>query len=74
MAEEDYVFSTKGDNNKGQIKMLFVDETSIHESQVIGTAFFKIPWIGYVKILSVDGLCRIYPFGFCLSEQIPRIG
>lgn len=71
-----YIYSTKGDNNKGQIRAygegLFgegvfggIDETSIHESLVIGNALFKIPLLGYVKILSVELVCNIYPFNFC---------
>ena len=65
-----YIYSTKGDNNQGQIKNQYVDETNIPESLVIGTAFLKIPVLGYVKILSVEFACSIYHFEFCLDGQI----
>ncbi|MEM4271069.1 MAG: signal peptidase I [Candidatus Pacearchaeota archaeon] len=43
------VYSTKGDNNPGQ---LFV-ETRIPEDAVIGRAIFRIPVIGWVKLIFV---------------------
>jgi len=63
--ENGFIYSTKGDNNAGQIKRPLVDETKINEAQVIGTAFFRIPVLGYVKILSVEIVCNGYKFGFC---------
>lgn len=66
-----YIYSTKGDNNKGQIRAYGegvyggIDETSIRESLVIGNALLKIPFLGYVKILSVELACRVYSFNFC---------
>lgn len=63
----DYVFSTKGDNNLGQLRSGLVDETNIHQSQVIGTAYFKIPLLGYVKILSINAVCSVSKFSFCIN-------
>ncbi len=65
----EFIFSTKGDNNKGQLKDFFVDETTIHQSQVIGVSVFRIPWLGYVKIFSTDLVCKAYPFKFCLAQR-----
>ena len=65
-AQGKFVFSTKGDNNKGQLKDFYTDETAIYESQVIGIAAFKVPYLGYVKILSVNLVCTFYPFRFCI--------
>ncbi len=57
---EDYVFKTKGDNNN---KMFddecfedgyCIDETRITESQVLGKAVVRIPWLGYIKIWAVE--------------------
>ncbi|MBI2145152.1 signal peptidase I [Candidatus Woesearchaeota archaeon] len=39
-------FSTKGDMNSMQIG----SEIEIHEQRVIGTAWIRVPYVGYVKI------------------------
>src|SRR3989344_2133601 len=49
-----YVFQTKGDNNADSIKTSQLDETRIPEAQVIGTAVFRIPLLGYVKIIFIE--------------------
>ena len=49
-----YLFQTKGDNNKDSIKNNIIDETNISESQIIGKALFKIPFLGYIKIWFVE--------------------
>jgi len=49
-----WVFQTKGDNNRGQIKDFELDETRVLESQAIGRAVVRLPWLGYVKIWFVD--------------------
>ena len=49
-----YYFQTKGDNNKAQINDNTINELRISQNQVIGTALFKIPYLGYVKILFTD--------------------
>lgn len=51
-----YYFKTKGDNNKDSIKSSLVDETSIRENRIIGKAVFKIPLLGYIKIIFVEVL------------------
>jgi len=56
-----YLVQTKGDNyatNKKSIKGYdnqgyYIDETRISEEQIIGEALFRIPLLGYIKILFV---------------------
>lgn len=45
-----YYFSTKGDMNGGQRD----EEREISEDRVIGTAWLRVPYVGYVKILFTD--------------------
>lgn len=47
--EEDgqFYFRTKGDNNKGFVP----DDERINQSLVVGKAWFKLPLLGYVKII-----------------------
>jgi hypothetical protein len=54
-----WVFETKGDNNKLQIRDLELDETRVLEKTVLGKAVLRIPWLGYVKIWAVNGLQAI---------------
>ncbi len=66
---DSYVFTTKGDNYKtnpfpiGSQKGPFtstigeIDETNILESQIIGAAVFRIPYLGYIKIGFVNMIC-----------------
>ena len=49
-----WVFQTKGDNNKAQIKDSELDETRVLEKQILGKAMFRVPFLGYVKIWFVD--------------------
>lgn len=56
-----YLFQTKGDNyitNRNSInscdQVACVDETKITEEQVLGKAVFKIPLLGYIKIIFVE--------------------
>ncbi|MCD4666643.1 signal peptidase I, partial [archaeon] len=46
--ETDY-YQTKGDNNKKSYPEL--GETRIHEDKVIGKSLFKVPKIGWIKIV-----------------------
>ena len=50
-------FETKGDNNKEQISphnsCMVCDETQIHESQIVGKAVLRVPYLGWVKIAAV---------------------
>jgi hypothetical protein len=49
-----YVFQTKGDNNKFQIRDGELDETRVLEKTIHGNAVVRIPFVGYVKIWFVD--------------------
>ncbi|MBW2991542.1 signal peptidase I [Candidatus Woesearchaeota archaeon] len=49
-----WVFQTKGDNNKAQIRDEHLDETRVLEKQILGRAVMRVPWLGYVKIWFVD--------------------
>ena len=56
-------FQTKGDNNADSIRSNTLDETRIQEEQVIGTAWLRVPLLGYIKIwfvelLKIIGLVR----------------
>lgn len=54
-----YYFQTKGDNyetNPVSIKSPFLDETRISEKQIVGSAVFRIPILGYIKIWFVDSI------------------
>lgn len=52
--ETGYVYETKGDHNPTQIQDIGLDETAVQSDTVIGKGFFRIPYVGYVKILFVD--------------------
>ncbi|HOI18485.1 MAG TPA: signal peptidase I [Candidatus Woesearchaeota archaeon] len=48
---KDYnTFSTKGDHNYAQLE----SEKEIDKSKLLGKAIFKIPYLGYIKILIYD--------------------
>ena len=49
-----YYFQTKGDNNEDSIRTQQLDETDISEERVIGTAVFRVPFLGYIKIWFVE--------------------
>ncbi len=51
-----YVFATKGDHNADQITSSLRAETAITSQQVIGVAVFKIPFVGYVKIMAAKAM------------------
>lgn len=55
---EDGIIQTKGDHNEKQLissnNFYKTDETNITEEQIIGKAIFKIPYLGWVKILFVE--------------------
>lgn len=48
--EDNYYFQTKGDNNFYSRP----DEEMIGKEKIIGKAIFKIPLLGWIKILAVD--------------------
>lgn len=49
------IISTKGDNNEFQLKLnnnpSNIDETSISKEQILGKAVFKIPYLGWIKLI-----------------------
>lgn len=59
---ENYIFSTIGDNNNGQL----VSERSIQEGQLIGRATLKIaPYLGWIKLIFFEYRRPPEQRGFC---------
>ncbi len=59
---ENYIFSTIGDNNHGQLTF----EKSIQEEEIMGKAVFKIaPYIGWIKLIFYERLKIPSQRGFC---------
>lgn len=56
---KDDTIQTKGDHNARQLETAQVNEKYITKEQIIGKAWFKVPWIGYIKIWFVDLLTCI---------------
>ena len=54
-----YVFETKGDANWYQITSYHLDETNIYQEQILGLAYARIPYLGYLKLWLVDGLSSL---------------
>jgi len=64
--DDDYYFQTKGDNNPDSIALYvkynsfvpkgtvgaveLLDETEIHEDEIVGKAVARVPLLGYIKI------------------------
>ena len=58
----EYIFSTIGDNNNGQLSF----EKNIKEEQLIGKSIFKIaPYIGWGKLIFFEGSKSASERGFC---------
>ncbi len=61
--------STKGDNNPEQLSLdnniKRIDETSIPEERIIGKAVFKIPLLGWIKLIFFELLKSADQRGFC---------
>jgi len=55
------IYSTKGDNNFGQL----VVEKSIPKNQIVGKAIFKVPFIGWIKLIFFDWMKPVEQRGFC---------
>ncbi|GIU69613.1 MAG: hypothetical protein KatS3mg002_0849 [Candidatus Woesearchaeota archaeon] len=64
VVEKNDVIQTKGDHNQGQIINLKTDERYITKDEIIGKAWIRIPYIGYIKIWFVD-LLRCMTFNGC---------
>jgi signal peptidase I len=52
----DYDLVTKGDNNAGLIRDSQLDEANVSHDVVIGKAYARIPYLGYIKIWFSDFL------------------
>jgi len=50
------VIESKGDHNQEQILTSQLDERYITKDEMIGKAWIKIPYLGYVKILFVEAM------------------
>jgi len=50
---------TKGDNNCRE-------DAPINHHQLLGKAVLRVPYLGYIKLAAVEGLCAVHTFGFCL--------
>ncbi|MFH1917210.1 MAG: signal peptidase I [Nanoarchaeota archaeon] len=58
--EETVYFETKGDHNQNQINDGLLNERAVTESQLLGRAVFRVPYLGYVKIWFTEYI--MYPF------------
>jgi signal peptidase I len=56
MENGDVSYVTKGDNNPQPIVSFDLNEENVQEEQLLGKAVFRIPFVGYLKLLVVDGL------------------
>src|SRR3989338_3021101 len=58
---------TKGDNyatNPTSFNAPTLNEMDIRENQIIGKAFIRVPYLGYIKIWAVDLVCLFGDFRF----------
>ncbi len=63
--EGDYIFSTIGDNNNGQLSF----ENNIIEEQIVGKAVFRIvPSLGWAKLIFFEHLRTPAERGFCYEN------
>ena len=59
---EEYIFSTIGDNNNGQLSL----EKEIKSNQLIGKSAFRItPWLGWAKLVLYEPMRSEAERGFC---------
>lgn len=63
VAKNDLI-ETKGDHNYNQIRDMALNEKYITKDQIIGKAWIKIPYLGYVKILFTQ-LIQCVTFNEC---------
>ncbi len=54
--------TTKGDNNQ----QLLSFEKGISQEQVLGKAVFRVPWIGWIKLIFFDWQKSSSERGFCV--------
>ncbi len=61
--------STKGDNNKQQLSasnnVRGIDETNIKQEQIVGKAVFRVPYLGWVKLVFFEPFRIQDNRGFC---------
>lgn len=69
------IFGTKGDNYRTNNKPIngcdfngCLYESDIKANQIIGKAFIRVPYLGYVKIWAVDFACMFNDFNFCIKR------
>lgn len=53
-------FTTKGDNNPYPINYSFFSEVNIPEENIKGVVIFRIPYLGYPKVILVEIFYRIF--------------
>ncbi|MFH1425606.1 MAG: hypothetical protein ABIG28_02665 [archaeon] len=62
-------FGTKGDHNFGQLTFANspqkIDETSIPEEKIFGKATFKVPLLGWIKLVFFEPFRESQERGFC---------
>lgn len=59
--QEQFMFSTKGDNNQGQLIFLGLNiEKEINKENVLGRAAFRIPYLGWIKLAFVELFSAIF--------------
>jgi signal peptidase I len=56
----DFIFQTKGDNNRDSIKTPQLDETNLSEASIIGKAAIRVPFLGFIKIFFVEYVGKPY--------------
>jgi signal peptidase I len=56
VVEKNDLIETKGDHNQAQIFNSQLNEKYIMKDQIIGKAWIKIPYLGYVKIIFSEGI------------------
>ena len=64
---KDDIIATKGDHNQAQIVTSKLNEKYITKDQLIGRAWIKVPYIGYIKIWFTN-LVRCLTFNGCYFE------
>jgi signal peptidase I len=61
VVEVDDAYTTKGDNNPA----IYPFDRNIDEDQLIGKALFKVPFIGWAKLIFFEGGKADYKRGLC---------
>ncbi|MBU0667346.1 MAG: signal peptidase I [Nanoarchaeota archaeon] len=61
-------FETKGDNNPYPIRDFDLDEQNVLDSDLLGKAVFRIPFLGYIKIWFVDLMKLIHVYNIFIPS------